>query len=167
MIGLDGERRACRATTSTSHAGARLALDQSWEFASPNYLDDCEALTYLGRLEASQSAFKASPSQVKALQEDSLAYLSQLHPTTLDTMVQLELRLATTTEDSIKSIKDRLQQFSSDPITLSSHNTETDEIVFDFGVANDEMYQALGEQCRAWTDEPNPKVIVYALTRAQ
>ena len=80
-------------------------------------------------------------------------------------MVQLKLRLATTTEDSIKSIKEQLQRFSNDRITLSSHNTETDEIVLDFDVANDEVYQALGDQCQAWVTEPNPGFIVYTLVR--
>jgi hypothetical protein len=69
-------------------------------------------------------------------------------------MVQLKLRLATTTEDSIKSIKDQLQQFSSDQITLSSHNTETEEIIFHFDIANDEAYQALGDKCQAWVLNP-------------
>ena len=55
-------------------------------------------------------------------------------------MVQLKLRLATKTEDSIKWITEQLERFSTDQITLSSHNTETDEIIFDFGVANDEVY---------------------------
>jgi hypothetical protein len=80
-------------------------------------------------------------------------------------MVQLKLRLATTTEDSINSIKDQLQQFSSEQITLSSHNTETDEIIFHFDIANDELYQALGDQCQAWVTEPNPSIIVYSLIR--
>lgn len=80
-------------------------------------------------------------------------------------MVQLKLRLATKTEDSIKWITEQLERFSTDQITLSSHNTETDEIIFDFGVANDEVYQALGDQCQAWIDEPNPSVIVYAMTQ--
>ncbi|KAM0709877.1 hypothetical protein Q7P35_003920 [Cladosporium inversicolor] len=77
-----------------------------------------------------------------------------------------KLRLATTTEDSIKSIKDQLWQFS-DKITLFSHNTETDEIVFDFDVPNDEVYQALGDQCRSWIDEPKPSITTYALIRGQ
>lgn len=80
-------------------------------------------------------------------------------------MVQLKLRLATTPEDSINSIKEQLQRFVGDQITLSPHNTETEEIVFDFDVADDEVYQALRDQCRAWIDEPNPSVIVYALIR--
>jgi hypothetical protein len=75
-------------------------------------------------------------------------------------MVQLKLRLATTTTDSIKSIKQQLQQFSSDHITLSPHITKTDEIIFDFDVTNDEAYQALGDQWQAWIDEPSPSVIV-------
>jgi hypothetical protein len=60
-------------------------------------------------------------------------------------MVQLKSRLATTTEDSVKSIKEQLEQFSNDQITLCSHNIETDEITFNFDVANDEVYQALGK----------------------
>ena len=80
-------------------------------------------------------------------------------------MVQLKLRLATATEDSITSIKEQLQQFSSDQTTLSSHNKETGEIVFDFDIANDEVYQALGNQCQAWVAEPTPSVITYALIR--
>ena len=80
-------------------------------------------------------------------------------------MVQLKLRFATKTEGSIKSITEQLDRFSTDHITLSSHNTETDEIIFDFDVANDEVYQALGDQCQAWVDEHNPSVIVYAMTQ--
>jgi hypothetical protein len=82
-------------------------------------------------------------------------------------MVQLKLKLATTTEYSIKSIKKRLQQFSSDQIPLSSHNTETGEIIFDFDVANDEVYQALGDQCQAWVTKPNPNMIVYTMVRGR
>jgi len=78
-------------------------------------------------------------------------------------MVQLKLTLATKTEDFIKWITEQLERFSTDQITLSSHNTETDEIIFDFDVANDEVYQALGDQCQVWVDEPNPSVIVYAM----
>ena len=79
-------------------------------------------------------------------------------------MVQLKLRLTTTTEDSIKSFKEQLQKFS-DQITVSTHDTEADEIIFDFDVASDEQYQALGEQCQAWVAETHPKVIAYTMVR--
>jgi hypothetical protein len=82
-------------------------------------------------------------------------------------MVQLKLRLATTTEDSIESIKEQLQQFSNDQITLSSHNTEPSEVIFHFRIANDDVYQALRDQCQAWVTEPNPSIIVYSLIREQ
>jgi hypothetical protein len=74
------------------------------------------------------------------------------------------LTLATATEDSITSIKEQLQQFS-DQITVSTHATEADEIIFDFDVESDEQYQALGEQCQAWVAETNPKVIAYTMVR--
>jgi hypothetical protein len=80
-------------------------------------------------------------------------------------MVQLKLRLAKTTENSIKWITEQLQQFSSDQITHSSHNTETNEIIFGFDVAHDDVYQALEDQCQAWVDEPNISVTVYAMIR--
>lgn len=80
-------------------------------------------------------------------------------------MVQLKFKLATTTKDSIKAIKEQLQRFSSDNIALSLHNTETDELTFNFNVANDEAYQALGDQCQAWVNEPNPSAIVYTMVR--
>jgi hypothetical protein len=70
-----------------------------------------------------------------------------------------------TTKDSIESIKAQLQQFSNDQITLSLHNTETDDISFNFDVANDEACQALGDRCQAWVTEPNPSVIVYTMVR--
>lgn len=75
------------------------------------------------------------------------------------------MRLVKTTEDSIKWITEQLQQSGSDQITLSSHNIETDEVIFDFVVANDKVYQALGNQCQAWVDEPDPSIIVYAMVR--
>ena len=87
--------------------------------------------------------------------------LQKTHPTTQDTMVQLKLRLATTVEDSIKWI----QQFSSDQITLSSHNTETDEIIFDFNVTKEEVYQVLGDQCRTRVNEVNTRVIACVMVR--
>jgi hypothetical protein len=79
-------------------------------------------------------------------------------------MVQLQLRLATTAEDSIKTITEQLKSFSEntlDPI----HVSETDEVTFDFEVASDDVYQALGNQCQAWTAETNPTVIAYTMVR--
>lgn len=64
-------------------------------------------------------------------------------------MVQIKLRFVKTTKDSIKWITEQLQQSSSDQITHSSYNIDTDEIIFDFDVANTEVYQALGDRCQA------------------
>lgn len=55
----------------------------------------------------------------------------QPYLTTQETMVRLKPKLAKTTEDSIKSIKEQLQHNSSERLTLCSHNPETDEIIFD------------------------------------
>lgn len=77
-------------------------------------------------------------------------------------MVQLKLRLATIAEDPVKWITGQPQQFSSDQIALYVHSTETDEIIFDFDVAKEEVYQALGDQCRARVNEINPRVIAFA-----
>ena len=87
--------------------------------------------------------------------------LQKTHPTTQDTMAQLKLRLATTVDDSIQWI----QQFSSDQITLSSHNTETDEIIFDFDITREEVYQVLRAQCRVRVNELDTRVIAYAMVR--
>jgi hypothetical protein len=80
-------------------------------------------------------------------------------------MVQLKLKLATTTEASIKSITEQLQHFSNQ-ITVSAHNPETNEITFDLDVASDDAYQALGDTCQEWTTEPaNPTVLAYTMVR--
>jgi hypothetical protein len=53
-------------------------------------------------------------------------------------MVQLQTRLATTTEDSNKTITEQLQKFSQhtlDPI----HIPGTDEVTYEFEVASDEV----------------------------
>jgi hypothetical protein len=80
-------------------------------------------------------------------------------------MVQLKLKLATKTEDSIKSITEQLHQFSKQ-VTVAAHNSETNEITFDFDVASDDTYEALGDQCQAWTTEPaHPTVLAYTMVR--
>jgi hypothetical protein len=79
-------------------------------------------------------------------------------------MVQLRLTLATTTKDSIESITQQLQQFS-EQTAVPEHNSETDEITFEFDVASDDVYQALRDQCQAWITETNPTVIVYTMVR--
>lgn len=137
------------------------------------------------RKSVSRALYRMSGSDVRRVLSSELVYIKEIsnpshclttglafippqpYSITQDTMVQLKLKLATTAEDSIKSIKELLQQFSSDQITPSSHNTETDEIIFDFDVANDEAYQALGDQCQAWVDESNSDVAVYTMVRGR
>lgn len=86
---------------------------------------------YVLERETASVGRERSPDHVSTVQYQSHASLPNPHPTTQDTMAQLKLRLATTGENSIKWTAGQLQQFSSDQITLSSHNTETNEIIFD------------------------------------
>ena len=81
-------------------------------------------------------------------------------------MVQLKLRLKATTPDSFDTVLERLRTFSSSssssssdqkPIKVTTTDCEEDEpwilhVAFEFDVAGDEAYSALGEQCRAWLD---------------
>lgn len=79
-------------------------------------------------------------------------------------MVQLKLRLATMTEQSIAAITNELQHF--DPaVRIIAQDPEACEITFELYVPRDEDYQALGDKCEAWTNEADPSVLVYTVVR--
>ena len=85
-------------------------------------------------------------------------------------MIQLKLGLTATTQDSLNTILDRLRAFSSDEITVTATDTEADEpdlllVTFEFDIASDEAYRALGDQCRAWFHGDNSGVESYTLIR--
>jgi hypothetical protein len=85
-------------------------------------------------------------------------------------MVQLKLGLTVTTQASLNTILDRLRAFSSDEITVTATDTEADEpdlllVTFEFEIASEEAYGALGDQCRAWFHGNNSGVESYTLIR--
>jgi hypothetical protein len=85
-------------------------------------------------------------------------------------MIQLKLGLTATTQDSLNTILDRLRAFSSDEITVTATDTEADEpnlllVTFEFDIASNEAYGALGDQCRAWFHGNNSGVESYTLIR--
>jgi hypothetical protein len=85
-------------------------------------------------------------------------------------MIQLKLGLTATTQDSLNTILDRLRAFSSDEITVTATDTEADEpdlllVTFEFDIASDEAYGALGDQCRARFHGNNSGVESYTLIR--
>jgi hypothetical protein len=85
-------------------------------------------------------------------------------------MIQLKLGLTATTQYSLNTILDRLRAFSSDEITVTATDTEADEpdlllVTFEFDIASDEAYGALGDQCRAWFHGNNSGVESYTLIR--
>lgn len=79
-------------------------------------------------------------------------------------MVQLKLRLATLTPQSIATITSQLQHF--DPnVKLNAQDSSERELTFELHVPRDEEYQALGEKCRAWTTEDDPAILLYTMVR--
>lgn len=85
-------------------------------------------------------------------------------------MVQLKLGLTATTQDSINTILDRLRTFSSDETTVTATDPEAEDpdlllVTFEFDVASDEAYGALGDRCLAWLDRNDSGVESYRLIR--
>jgi hypothetical protein len=89
-------------------------------------------------------------------------------------MVQLKLGLGDLAEDSsIDSVLlERLREFSSDQkIAIIATDPKGGDpgvtfVTFEFGVAGDEVYQVVGDQCVAWLDEAGSSgVMVYTMIR--
>jgi hypothetical protein len=85
--------------------------------------------------------------------------------------MQLKLGLKAMTEDSIDAKSQQLRAFSSDQkITIIEMDPEGGDpgvtfVTFEFDIAGDEVYQAVGEQCVAWLDDAEPGIVGYSMIR--
>jgi len=85
--------------------------------------------------------------------------------------MQLKLGLKAMTEDSIAIKSQQLREFSSDrKVTIIETDAEFGDpgvtfVTFEFGIAGDEMYQAVGDRCVAWLDEADSGVVGYSMIR--
>jgi hypothetical protein len=87
--------------------------------------------------------------------------------------MQLKLGLKPPTQASIDAKSQQLREFSSDQkITIIETDPDGGDpgvifVTFEFDIAGDEVYQAVGEQCVAWLDEADSGVVVYSAIRGK
>ena len=87
-------------------------------------------------------------------------------------MVQLKLGVKTILRHHAIQIRQQLRTFSSqiavtatDPKDAKPGASYVITITFEFDVANDEVYQALEDQCREWVEDPSSVVVAYTPSR--
>jgi hypothetical protein len=86
-------------------------------------------------------------------------------------MVQLKLGFKAMTQDHIDTTLKQLRDFSSDQniAIIATDPNGSDPgvtcVTFEFDASDEVYYHALGNACRAWLDDPDSGVVVYAMIR--